>query len=120
MHFNKVKTRGSSTLVSFVGNGTWLCVRSIPHTLGRRCVVMFGSSFTCIAVAFSFSIFFFSVCVCLEGSGEWVGGYHLQLCLNTVPFLFSSLILSTVYQFDPHWGSWLNYQDLPAMGAVSI
>ena len=41
---------------------------------------MFGSSFTCIAVAFSVSIFFFFFNVCLEGSGEWVDGYPLQLC----------------------------------------
>ena len=104
MHFNKVKTRGSSTLVSFVGNGTWLCVRSIPHALGRRCAVMFGSSFTCIAVAFSFSIIFF-FCLCLFGRKWGMGGWLSSTAMLLFPTLVSSLILSTVYQFDPHWGS---------------
>ena len=106
MHFNKVKTRGSSDLVSFVGNGTWLCVRSIPHALGRRCVIMFGSSFTCIAVEFSLSIFVFSVCVCLEGSGEWVDGYPLQLCYCSLPFFLPSscpLFISLIHIGGHDW-----------------
>lgn len=79
---------------------------------------MFGSSFKCIAVAFSFSIFFF--CLCLFGRKWGVGRWLSSTAMLLFPSLFSSLILSTVYQFDPYWGSWLNYQDLPAMEAVSI